>query len=255
MWRQLIGSSNVYRVYEHDSFKDYPEYEMVKCTKKEVFKTALDNLKEGKGEIIISVLENFLCDEVKGITDPSAMNDALEKIIKEYLALVKDAAEKRPDVKFALTQITLRPLHQWYMDCHDAFCKNLGEGVRLMDKMNVGRIDGPIKMSQVFEKDGVHFTPSSGKVFVNTILYNADAYFNTEVVELNEDMEESAMEVEEERDDSNSKAKIGKRITLVEREVANLKEEIIRRREDDCLVTARIREELDFLSNKKKRTE
>ena len=111
MWRQLIGSSNVYRVYEHDSFKDYPEYEMVKCTKKEVFKTALDNLKEGGGEIIISVLENFLCDEVKGITDPSAMNDALEKMIKEYLALVRDVAEKRPDVKFALTQITLRPLH------------------------------------------------------------------------------------------------------------------------------------------------
>jgi hypothetical protein len=155
------------------------------------------------------------------------MNDALEKMIKEYLALVKDVTEKRPDVKFALTQITLRPLHQWYMDCHDAFCKELGEGVRMMD-----------------------FTPSSGKVFVNPILYNADAFFNTEVVELNEEMEVST--TEEERDDSNSKTKIGRRITLVEREVANLKEEIIRRREDDCLVTARIREELDFLSNIKR---
>ena len=211
MWRQLIGSSNVYRVYKHESFKDYPAYEMVNCTKKEVFKAALDNLNEGNGEVIISVLENFLCDEVKGITDPGEMNDALEKTIKEYLALIKDVACKRPDVKFALTQITLRPLHQWYTDCHDTLCKELGTGIRMMDKLNVGKIDGPIKMSQVFEKDGVHLTPSSGKVFVNTILYNAGAFLNTEVVELNEDME-----VEEEGEDPNLKVKIGRRITLVE---------------------------------------
>ncbi len=98
----------------------------------------------------------------------------------------------------------------------------------------------------------MHFTPSSGKVFVNTILYNADAFFNTEVVDLDEDMEASSTEVKEGRDDLNLKEKNGKRITLVEREVANLKEDIIRQREDDCLVTARIREELDFLSNKKR---
>ena len=35
-------------------------------------------------------------------------------------------------------------------------------------------------------------------------------------------------------------------------ELANLKEDIIKRRENDCLVTARVREELDCISNMKK---
>ena len=248
MWRKIIGSSNVYRVYDHDLFRDYPKFDMVKCTKTEIFKTALDNIEDGKGEIIISVLENFLCDAVNGITDPNEMNMALEGAIKEYLALVKSAAEKRPQASFALVQLTLRPLHKWYTDCHEALCKELGEGIRTMDKRNVGKIDAPIKMSQIFEQDGVHLTPSSGKVFVNTMLFNADAFFNTEVVDLEEDMETNTTE----KDTKDSKEKIGKRITLVEREVANLKEDILRRREEDCLVTARIREELDFLSNTKK---
>ena len=247
MWRKLIGSSNVYRVYSHDLFKDYPKFEMVKCTKKEIFKTALDNIGDGKGEVVISVIENFICDAVNGITDPNEINKALEGIIGEYLALVQAAAEKRPQASFALTQPTLRPLHQWYMDCHEALCKELGEGIRRMDKKNVGKIDAPIRMSQMFEQDGVHFTPSSGKVFVTTMLFNADTFFNTEIVELVEDMDTSSSKVSED-----TKSKIGKRITLVEREVANLKEDILRRRENDCLVTARIREELDFQSNTKK---
>ena len=118
-----------------------------------------------------------------------------------------------------------------------------------MGKKNVGKIDAPIRMSQMFQQDGVHFTPTSGKVFVNTMLFNADTFFNTEIVELEENMDTSSSKVSED-----TKFKIGKRITLVEREVANLKEDILRRRENDCLVTARIREELDFQSNTKKRT-
>jgi hypothetical protein len=40
---------------------------------------------------------------------------------------------------------------------------------------------------------------------------------------------------------------------LVESEIANLRDDIDRRRVDDCLVTARIREELDFFSNTKRK--
>jgi hypothetical protein len=136
------------------------------------------------------------------------------------------------------------------MDCHEAFCKDLGEGIRIMNKRNVGKIDGPIKMSQVFESDGVHLTPASRKVFINTLLFNADAFFNAEVINLEEEMITNDIRMEEEIDTEKTKEK--KRFAKLEREVANLKEDIIRRREDDCLVTARIREELDFFSNVKK---
>ena len=254
MIRQLIGSSNVYRHYNDVDFTGYAKYKMVNCTNKEVLDAALDNIGKGKGEIIISVIENLLCDAVNDITNPElinseAINAALEEAFKCYLKKVKTAATSHPEVKFALAQPTLRPLHQWFTEGHEAFCKKLGEGIREMDLQNVAKIDCPIKMSQIFEADGVHLTPTSGKVFVNALLFNADAYFTAELINLEEDTEE--MEEGDEIELARP-TQFSKRITTVELEIANLKDDIIRRRTEDSLVTARIREELDFLSNTKK---
>ena len=168
---------------------------------------ALDSIKTGKGERIISVLKHFLCDAVKGLSNPEEKNAALDETIKEYLTMVKVVAVRRPVVKIALAQLILRPRHQWFMDCHEAFCKDLGEGIRVMNKSNVGKIDGPLKMSQLFKQDGVHFTPSSGKVFINTLLFNADAFFNAEVINLDEDMETDKNRFEEESDAEKMKQK------------------------------------------------
>jgi hypothetical protein len=247
MIRLLIGSSNVYRHYNHNDFSEYPKFKMVNCTSSEVFAAALDGIGEGKGQVIISVIENLLCDAVKDITDPEKLNNSLESAIKSYLNVVKEVAIKRPEIKFALAQPTLRPFHHWFTEGHNAFCTKIGEGIRIMDCRNVSKIEAPIKMSQVFETDGVHLTPSSGKVFVNALLYNADALFNAEVIDLDQQESES-----EEETDTNPGKKMAKHISLVKLEIANLKDDIDRRRVDDCMVTAPIREELDFLSNVKK---
>ena len=120
-----------------------------------------------------------------------------------------------------------------------------------MDLGNVGKIVGPIKMSQVFEDDGIHFTKTSGKVFVNAILYNADAYFTAEVINLEEEKE-----MDETVQGAGTVAKSGQATKItptdLKTEIGNLRNDIIRRRVDDCLVTARIREELDHLSNTRK---
>jgi hypothetical protein len=93
---------------------------------------------------MISVLKNLLCDAVPDITNPGGMTATLEESIKEFLTLVRVAEDKRPNVKFALAQLTLRLrlFHQWLTDCHDAVCKKLGEGIQIMDLQNVGKIDG-----------------------------------------------------------------------------------------------------------------
>jgi hypothetical protein len=62
------------------------------------------------------------------------------------------------------------------MDCHDVVCKQLAERIGIMDLAKVGKIDKPIKMSQVSESDRVHFTASSGRVFVNTLLFNVGSF-------------------------------------------------------------------------------
>jgi hypothetical protein len=244
MLRKFIGSSNVYRTYNSTDFTEYPKFEMVGCTSKEVFATALDGIGPENGEVIISVIENLLCDAVRNLEDPDAVNSALEKTIKENLEMIESAANKKPDVKFALAQPTLRPAHQWFTDGHEAFCRRLSDGIRTMDKTNVGKIDGPIKMSQVFDHDGIHLTRSSGKVFVNALLFNASSFFTAEIVNLEDEMEtETAKSVHEKRHKQNNN---------LANEIAELKDDINRRRIDDSLVTARIREELDFLSNTRK---
>ena len=66
MNRLLIGSSNVSMTYYPEKFKEYPPFKMVKCTKIEVFKAVMEDIKEER-EVIIAVVENFLCDAVKSI--------------------------------------------------------------------------------------------------------------------------------------------------------------------------------------------
>jgi hypothetical protein len=53
----LIGLSSVYHTYEHLKLKGNPKYKMIKCTKIEVFKSVMEDIKEEK-EIIIVVIES-----------------------------------------------------------------------------------------------------------------------------------------------------------------------------------------------------
>jgi hypothetical protein len=64
------------------------------------------------------------------------MNRALETEIEAYLEMVKTVSLKKPEKKFALAQPTLGPLHQWYIECHEALGKKsqkkLGSWIGLM---------------------------------------------------------------------------------------------------------------------------
>jgi hypothetical protein len=46
---------------------EYLNFKMVNCTSCEVFAVALDGIEEEKGNIILSVIENLLCDAGKTI--------------------------------------------------------------------------------------------------------------------------------------------------------------------------------------------
>ena len=64
MERILIGSSNINRFYKPEAFKDHKPYIMVKSTKFEHFKVKMDGLEKGKKQVVVLVIENFLCDAV-----------------------------------------------------------------------------------------------------------------------------------------------------------------------------------------------
>ncbi len=91
----FISSSNVYRTYKHNDFSEYQDYKLVKCTSSESFTVALDNIWMGKGEVIVKVIENFLCKAKHDNNDSEEKNKVLEKNIKEYLKEVRVAENKQ----------------------------------------------------------------------------------------------------------------------------------------------------------------
>ena len=245
MARLLIGSSNVAGVYNPSKFKEYAPYKAIKCTKVEMFRVVVEELRDEK-EVIISVIENFLCDAVRPVQDPTTeqMDYMLERVIDDYMCVIKKAALRLPQTKFALAQPILRPLHNWYTERHEGFCKIYVNGINAMGLENVSKLDSMSKMAQSFVADGVHLTAESGKTFINTLLYNAEKFFETEVINLEGDIERGELD--------GQKKSFEKNINNLEKNLAELNREMFKRRFHDNLVMARMREDIDSISNTNK---
>ena len=62
--RVIIGSSNIDRFYKVDEYPNFKPCVMQKCCRAEVFIALMDDLNEDQTEIMVSVIENFVCDSV-----------------------------------------------------------------------------------------------------------------------------------------------------------------------------------------------
>jgi hypothetical protein len=159
----LIGSSNVYRFYDAAKFTTAKKYKMINCTSLEVFKAKMDDLNCENKEIVISVIENFICDAVRGVADDKVANGLCEKTIKDYLKTVKKKKKRLPGSKFALAQPILRPGEKWYSEKYDDLCRYHTEGINSMgSSANIAKLEPLSRTSQKVEYDGVHLTPDSG---------------------------------------------------------------------------------------------
>jgi hypothetical protein len=114
MSRLLIGSSNIYRFYKLLAHKEVNPFKMVCCTNQDVWNVAVNDIKHETGEVIISVIDNLLCDPLNGGMDPEVRKLMLENVVGSFMAQVKAAALKYPGTKIALATPMLRPVHKWY---------------------------------------------------------------------------------------------------------------------------------------------
>ena len=256
MARLLIGSSNVYRFHKLLTNRNHIPYTMVRCTNQDVWNVALEDMSFEKGEVIVSVIENLICDAVAEVTNVEVRRITIEDVIGSFMAQVKTAAQGKPEVKFSLVLPMLRPKHEWYSENYATICGLYCNSIKAMGVRNVAKINGSPESSQIFESDGVHLTESAGKVFVENIIAGAELFFKEEVIDLE-------LETESEMDDiepSNSEEGwVAKRISIVEKEICQLNKQlkdrerdIMERRIQDSIVTARIREELDHTANSRK---
>jgi hypothetical protein len=237
MDKVLIGSSNVYRFYRPDVFKDYKTYNMVRCTDLVTFRAIVNNLEANESEVVISVLENFVERAVGQSKSDEEIWTNSGEVLTSFIDTVKDAARRLPGTKFALADPIIRPKLNWYQKIFDDLQAAFTESVASMRRNNVTRFEAIAQGCSQFEGDQVHLTAASGQIFIEGLLTKAETFFNAPVVDLAEDDDEvaalSATEV------------LALRLDKLEDQVAS-------RQNKDNLIFARLREEMDFATNKQK---
>ena len=112
----------------------------------DVCNTTVDDIKMEKGKVIVSIIENLICDAVVEVTDPVARKIIMEDVVGSFLAQVKKSANENPGVKFALVQPMARPKHVWYTEFHEDMCKLFTDSIKEMGAQNVAKIAGPPRM-------------------------------------------------------------------------------------------------------------
>ena len=122
MSRLMIGSSNIYRFYKLITSQEFKPYKMVCCTNQDVWNVAVDDITITKGEVVISVIENLICDAVMEVTDPKIRRMTIEDVVGSFMAQIKKTAQAKPGVKFALAMPMMRPKHKWYEECFGDLC-------------------------------------------------------------------------------------------------------------------------------------
>jgi hypothetical protein len=218
----LIGSSNVYRFYKLVTSKEQNKYTMIGCTNLEVWSATVDDIRMEKGEVIISIIENLICDDVVEVEDPEARRIIIEDVVKSFLEQVRKCAFENPGVKFALVQPMMRPKHQWYSDGHGTLCKIFNDTIKEMRAQNVAKIDGPPIWTQVFSPDGVHLTEAAGKFFVESIITEAEVFFKQEIIDLEKERQTNPEPIL-----TDDPKWIAERIKTVEKEIGRLNRDLL----------------------------
>jgi len=257
----LVGSSNVVRFYRSGSFPEIRQYTMVRCTEETSFKAFLEDI-EDKSNVVISTIENFITARVRD--DKQDIKTIATNTVKEFLACVGGAATKHPDSKFAIVMPLQRPAVKWYQQHLSTIEGAMSEGITRMKKDNVVKIDCISSLSQIFESDGVHLTPQSGKCFLEIALEQAEVFFKAQVVNIDEDGELGDEEDEVQTLGRKKAAETSSGSASASRSVesrglrdtnnrlSKLEAEMMRRKLADNLMFARIREEMDAAANKSK---
>ena len=242
----IIGSSNVARFYKRNIFRDNKPYIVQKCTRANAFELIMSETEADF--IVVSVLENFLVDAVG--EDVANGGNLVEQLIKDFAATLRATAERLPDTKLAVVMPMRRPAVEWYEEQLPMIKKTVATMIDELHLVKVGRIEGSLNSSQMFENDGVHLTKASGENFIGVILERAEDFFEAVSIDLTRDDSEEK-QPETKRTDSDDIVNLNKTNNRVERLEAEMRE-VRRLRLGDQLMFARLREDADFEKNKQK---
>ena len=157
--------------------------------------------------------------------------------------------------RFAIVEPTQRPGVDWYFDSYENLRASYSRMISALGLINLSIIKYSDLPSQLFDPDGVHLTSGMGVQFVNAVIYFAGQIFEASVVDLEEDSQMETVEAEEVASGSAGIVQLNSdqvRTMTTEEKLLEVIADMEKRRANDDLVFARIREELDFIVNSRK---
>jgi hypothetical protein len=231
----LIGSSNIARFYQAQNFSRFRPYTLARCTEFSSF-TAIMGESTDK-HFVISVIENFVSDCMKGSTVES-VDKVMEDVARDFLDVIRAASIRLPESKFGVVMPLQRPSLPWYQDELLTLRDMLERGLINLKLNNVTRIDCISTLTQTFVDDQIHLTKASGKGFVTFILSQAEVFFYSTSILL-------TLQSSPHRTPPPTAPSITQRVDQLEAAFRT-------RNISDNLVLDRIREEIDATANRSK---
>ena len=129
MDRIIVGSSNVYRFYRPELYKDFRTYNVARCTDIVTFKGVMDNLKEEESGVIVSVLKNFLDRSIENGGGNKAVLTNLGETIATFVGIIKAAAIRFPTTRFSIADPIKRPKNPQYQNHFEDIIQSVGDAV------------------------------------------------------------------------------------------------------------------------------
>ncbi len=184
--------------------------------------------------LVSSVLANFICDACKG----DSVLDPANREISEHVEALNAYSLANPGVSVAIAPPLPRSVPDWYQSYFPVFSTYLFHEVSRLSNPRVKYLAPFVAPPSYFESDGVHLNPEAGSSFIQYLVSGADTLFppSQPLPSLSGAPEDhSTTEVT---------------VLQLSRDVKELRSEFNRRRCQDNLVFARIKEDKDFEFNK-----
>ena len=160
---------------------------------------------------------------------------------------VKTTATRLPETRFAILEPTLRPGVRWFTEGYEELRVEYTKMIGAIGLINISLIKCDDLPTQIFDTDGVHLTRGTCLPFLNVVVYFAEDIFKASLVDLEQDVQ-----MEESGSAGIVTSVVVGEETTTEEKLKEVLADLEKRRVNDDMMFARLREELDFIANTKK---
>jgi hypothetical protein len=165
------------------------------------------------------------------------------------MGVIHRTAIRLPQMRFALAQPIMQQRDNWFMERYAGLSRNFVSKTNALGMENVSKLEALSKMSQSFLDDQVHLTLDSGKTYINELLFYSDTFFTAEIVNLEGGTSNNPERIGKEKEKNQLESDFEKSVKTLDNKLEELNRDIFQRHSHDSLVMARIREDLDVISN------